>query len=178
MCTFILLLLSGERDFAVTLNKPVPSATRYPLGIARPSTPYNHADLLALSTHLILSGHPSAHQQIPILERLLIVLANVSPFVRSLHMASALNLVQLFVQLSAPPVLLGNEHVCKLVQLLLETFNNIIQYQFEGEDIVILFIFILNVILRKLMPNVCHLTPPKPLFKITTSKNSTYSPSC
>ncbi|GLD95865.1 hypothetical protein PINS_up004543 [Pythium insidiosum] len=54
ICTFILLLLSGERDFGVSLNKPFDN--RLPLDL--PPFSGNHADLLIVCLHkIIVSGY-------------------------------------------------------------------------------------------------------------------------
>uniref|UniRef100_T1IJN7 HID1 domain-containing protein n=1 Tax=Strigamia maritima TaxID=126957 RepID=T1IJN7_STRMM len=76
---FILLLLSGERNFGVRLNKPYTSSV--PLDI--PVFTGTHADLLAFSTPWFLFSNPTNHH---------------------------------------------------LIFFLLEIFNNIIQYQFDGNS--------------------------------------------
>jgi hypothetical protein len=141
LCTFILLLLSGERDFAVSLNKPIVGA-RLPTDLPRPATPYTHFDLLAIVAYrVILEGSTStasnAQHLAPVRECLLTALANASPFVKGIGMYAATSLVKLFEKLSDPHVLFSSENVCRLVHLLLEIFNNIIQYQFEGNPCLI-----------------------------------------
>jgi hypothetical protein len=141
LCTFILLLLSGERDFAVTLNKPIIGA-RLPTDLPRPSVPYTHFDLIAIVAHRLLTdGGPgtasAAPHLAPVRECLLTALANASPFVKQIGMYAAMSLVKLFERLSDPQVLFSSENICRLVHLLLETFNNVIQYQFEGNPCLI-----------------------------------------
>lgn len=61
LCTFILLLLSGERDFAVSLNKPIIGA-RLPSDLPRPpgSSHYSHFDFLAVVAFKVLTdGGPA-----------------------------------------------------------------------------------------------------------------------
>ena len=136
LCTFILLLLSGERDFAVSLNKPIVGA-RLPTDLPRSSVPFTHFDLLAVvACRVILDGTASnassAQHLAPVRECLLTALANASPFVKGIGMHAAMSLVKLFERLSDPKVLFSSENVCRLVHLVLEIFNNVVQYQFEG----------------------------------------------
>ncbi|KAJ8377676.1 hypothetical protein AAFF_G00255210 [Aldrovandia affinis] len=98
---FILLLLSGERNFGVRLNKPY--SERVPMEI--PVFTGTHADLLITVFHKVIT---SGHQRVqPLFDCLLTIVVNVSPYLKSLSM---------------------NHH---LVFFLLEAFNNIIQYQFD-----------------------------------------------
>lgn len=133
MCTFILLLLSGERDFTVTLNKPITGA-KLPTEFPRPAIPYTHFDFLALLvTRLITDAPvPTPPHQAPVLECILTVLANCSPFIKSIGMFPAVSLVRLFEYLCHPRVLFSGENICRLVHILLEIFNNVIMYQYEG----------------------------------------------
>ncbi|OQV18150.1 Protein HID1 [Hypsibius exemplaris] len=124
---FILLLLSGERNFGVRLNKPY-------LGRTLPDIPGfngNHADLIILVFHrLITSGHSKLQ---PLFDCLLTIILNISPYVKSLAMQpSAMKLMHLFEAFSTPWFLYANSTNHHLVFFLLETFNNIVQYQFDG----------------------------------------------
>lgn len=56
-------------------------------------------------------------------------MANVSPYVKALSAAAAAKLVQLFDKFAKPKFLFAAERNHRLVYFLLETFNNIIQYQ-------------------------------------------------
>lgn len=150
LCTFILLLLSGERDFAVALNKPIVNA-RLPSDLPRPANPahYTHFDFMCIvALHLLTDagsasatagananagGAGAAAQHLaPVRECLLTAIANASPFVKGVGMYASVCLVRLFERLADPRVLFASENTCRLVHLLLEIFNNIIQYQFEG----------------------------------------------
>ncbi|XP_068455413.1 protein HID1b [Clinocottus analis] len=123
---FILLLLSGERNFGVRLNKPY--ALRVPSDI--PVFTGTHADLLVLIFHKIIT---SGHQRLqPLFDCLLTIIVNISPYLKSLSMLAANKLLHLLEAFSSPWFLFSGQQNHHLVFFLLEVFNNIIQYQFDG----------------------------------------------
>uniref|UniRef100_A0A3P9L8W1 HID1 domain containing b n=1 Tax=Oryzias latipes TaxID=8090 RepID=A0A3P9L8W1_ORYLA len=125
---FILLLLSGERNFGVRLNKPY--TLRVPMDI--PVFTGTHADLLIVIFHkVITSGHQRLH---PLFDCLLTIIVNISPYLKSLSMVAANKLLHLLEAFSAPWFLLSAQQHHHLVFFLLEVFNNIIQYQFDGNS--------------------------------------------
>jgi hypothetical protein len=132
ICTFILLLLSGERDFGVSLNKPFDN--RLPLADL-PQFTGNHADLLIVCLHkIIVSGYEKLNS---VYNCFLTIICNISPYCKKLHMVSAVRLLRLFKLFSQPRYLFDNEANHHLVFFLLETFDNIIQYQYEGNQQVV-----------------------------------------
>jgi len=68
-------------------------------------------------------------------ENLLISIANVAPYLKSLTSIAANKLVSLFVSFTHPAFLFANESNHKLLFYLLEAFNDLIQYQFAGKII-------------------------------------------
>ncbi|XP_030255155.1 protein HID1b isoform X1 [Sparus aurata] len=123
---FILLLLSGERNFGVRLNKPF--TLRVPMDI--PVFTGTHADLLIVIFHkIVTSGHQRLH---PLFDCLLTVIVNISPYLKSLSMVAANKLLHLLEAFSTPWFLFSSPQNHHLVFFLLEVFNNIIQYQFDG----------------------------------------------
>ncbi|XP_056433505.1 protein HID1b [Gadus chalcogrammus] len=123
---FILLLLSGERNFGVRLNKPY--LVRVPMDI--PVFTGSHADLLIVIFHKIIT---SGHQRLqPLYDCLLTIIVNVSPYLKSLSMVAANKLLHLLEAFSTPWFLFTSAQNHHLVFFLLEVFNNIIQYQFDG----------------------------------------------
>ncbi|POI35823.1 hypothetical protein CIB84_000426 [Bambusicola thoracicus] len=100
---FILLLLSGERNFGVRLNKPY--SVRVPMDI--PVFTGTHADLLIIV---------------------------MSPYLKSLSMVAANKLLHLLEAFSTTWFLFSAVQNHHLVFFLLEVFNNIIQYQFDGNS--------------------------------------------
>lgn len=123
---FILLLLSGERNFGVRLNKPY--TVRVPMDISVFAG--NHADLLIVVFHkMITSGHQRLQ---PLYDCLLTIIVNVSPYLKSLSMVGANKLLHLLEVFSNGWFLFSSPFNHHLVFFLLEVFNNIIQYQFDG----------------------------------------------
>ncbi|XP_019734806.1 protein HID1-like [Hippocampus comes] len=123
---FILLLLSGERNFGVRLNKPY--ALHVPMDI--PVFTGTHADLLIVVFHKIIT---TGHQRLqPLFDCLLTIVVNVSPYLKSLSMVAANKLLHLLEAFSTSWFLFSAVQNHHLVFFLLEAFNNIIQYQFDG----------------------------------------------
>lgn len=64
-------------------------------------------------------------------------LATVSPYLKSLSMVAANKLLHLLEAFSTPWFLFSSPQNHHLVFFLLEVFNNIIQYQFDGETVTV-----------------------------------------
>ncbi|KAL4098434.1 hypothetical protein QTP88_023048 [Uroleucon formosanum] len=125
---FILLLLSGERNFGVRLNKPY--TTTIPMDI--PVFSGTHADLLIVVFHkIITTGH---NRMQPLFDCLLTILVNVSPYLKTLSMVSSTKLLHLVDAFTTPWFLFSSPSANHLAFFLLEIFNNIIQYQFDGNS--------------------------------------------
>lgn len=125
---FILLLLSGERNFGVRLNKPYTATI--PMDI--PVFTGTHADLLIVVFHKIVT---TGHQRLqPLFDCLLTILVNVSPYLKTLSMVASTKLLHLLEAFSTPWFLFSAATNHHLVFFLLEIFNNIIQYQFDGNS--------------------------------------------
>jgi len=125
---FILLLLSGERNFGVRLNKPYTATI--PMDI--PVFTGTHADLLIIVFHKIIT---TGHQRLqPLFDCLLTILCNISPYIKSMSMIASCKLMHLLEAFSTPWFLLSTPNNHHLVFFLLEMFNNIIQYQFDGNS--------------------------------------------
>ncbi|XP_041978813.1 protein HID1 [Aricia agestis] len=125
---FILLLLSGERNFGVRLNKPYSASV--PMDV--PVFTGSHADLLVVVFHKIIT---TGHQRLqPLFDCLLTILVNVSPYLKTLSMVASTKLLHLLEAFSTPWFLFSRPHNHHLVFFLLEMFNNMIQYQFDGNS--------------------------------------------
>lgn len=126
---FILLLLSGERNFGVRLNKP------YNCKVLMDDVPVfsgTHADLLVIVMHKLMTA---GHQRLqPLFDCLLTILVNVSPYLKTLSMVSAVKLLHLMDAFSTPWFLYSHPNHHLLLSFLLEIFNNLIQYQFDGNS--------------------------------------------
>uniref|UniRef100_A0A0N4ZBJ9 Protein HID1 n=1 Tax=Parastrongyloides trichosuri TaxID=131310 RepID=A0A0N4ZBJ9_PARTI len=128
MGIFLILLLSGERNFGVRLNKPYVSK----LWMDLPSFNGTHADLLIIVFHkLITAGN---HRLQGLFDCLLTIIVNVSPYLKSLSMVAANKLLHLTEAFTTPWFLFSNPNNYTLVFLLIDVFNNIIQYQFDGNS--------------------------------------------
>jgi len=125
LSSFICLLLSGERQFSIGLNQPMKPLWT----ITVPVFSGSYADylIIVLST-LILEG---LTQLEALYDCFLTIISNISPYVNC-SLNSAIHLIRLFAKLSQPSFLLQKERNHRFVFFLLETFNNIIQYQYQG----------------------------------------------
>lgn len=128
LCTFILLKLSGERSFGVSLNRPF--RTKLPCDL--PLFSGSHADLVSITLHkMIVNG---SYRLVPLYSCFLTVICNISPYWRSVSLVSSVKLVNLFELFSSPKFLYSGEKAYKHLAMLLEIFNNIIQYQYNGNQ--------------------------------------------
>jgi len=125
-CAFILLRLSGEREFCVGLNTPYMLS----LPIDMPLFKGTHADLVFIMLHKMVVCDNSKLS--PLYLCFLTIMANVSPYCKSLSPVSSVKLVNLFDVFTSPRFLYAAEGNHVYVSLLLDVFNNLIQYQYEG----------------------------------------------
>ncbi|KFH02147.1 high-temperature-induced dauer-formation protein, partial [Toxoplasma gondii MAS] len=128
MCSFILLVLSSERDFAVRLNEPF-------LGKAPADIPVfqgSYADLLCLAVHrVVMDATGPRGSSDSLVDMLLTVLCNVSAYVKAFCLESCLRLMAMMERLTRRYWLFSAPQHYHDVFFLLDVFNNIIQYQFE-----------------------------------------------
>eukprot|EP01059_Diplonema_ambulator_P034727 TRINITY_DN7943_c1_g2_i1.p1 TRINITY_DN7943_c1_g2~~TRINITY_DN7943_c1_g2_i1.p1 ORF type:complete len:828 (+),score=267.82 TRINITY_DN7943_c1_g2_i1:1054-3537(+) len=124
---WIFLLLSGERDFGVSLNEAM---TYMPPKLALPVFGGCYLDLVIIVfQQLIQSGVEWVRVST---DGFLTVISNLSPYAKSLCMVSSTKLVNLFEAISSPRFLKSSEDNWKCLSLILQAFNNLIQYQYEG----------------------------------------------
>ncbi|KAL7531551.1 hypothetical protein ACHAXR_006750, partial [Thalassiosira sp. AJA248-18] len=128
ICTFILLKLSGERSFGVSLNRPF--RTKLPCDL--PLFSGSHADLVSITLHKIIVN--GSYRLVPLYSCFLTIVCNFSPYWRSMSLVASVKLVNLFELFSSPKFLYSSEKSYKHLALLLEVFNNIIQYQYNGNQ--------------------------------------------
>ena len=128
ICTFVLLKLSGERSFGVNLSKPFKLNLPWDLSLFTGG----HTDLLCITIHkLIVNG---TFKLVPLYSCFLTIMCNISPYWRSMSLVAAVKLVNLFELLSSPKFLYSGEKAYRHLVLLLEVFNNVLQYQFNGNE--------------------------------------------
>eukprot|EP00049_Salpingoeca_infusionum_P023271 m.11221 g.11221 ORF g.11221 m.11221 type:complete len:829 (-) comp5685_c0_seq2:2831-5317(-) len=128
MAAYLLLLWSSHRNFGVRLNKTWDASIPFDV----PFSDGNHADLLLLVLHTLLTTR--AGFMTHLYEILLTVIVNVTPYIKSLSLITSNKLVHLFQLFSTPKFLLASPNNNRLVFFLLESFNNLVQYQFEGNQ--------------------------------------------
>jgi len=126
ICTFILLKLSGERNFCVQLNRTYTSR----LPIELPLFSGTHTDLLVVVLHkMVVNGTDKLS---PLYNCFLTIICNVSPYCKTLSLVSSVKLVNLFELFTSHRFLYAAEGNHVYVALLLEVFNNVVQYQYAG----------------------------------------------
>ena len=128
ICTFILLKLSGERSFGISLNRPF--KTKLPCDL--PLFSGSHADLVSITLHKIMVN--GSISLVPLYSCFLTVVCNFSPYWRSMSLVASVKLVNLFELFSSPKFLYSSERAYQNLKLLIEVFNNIIQYQYNGNQ--------------------------------------------
>jgi hypothetical protein len=153
LCTFTLLKLSGERSFGVSLNKPY----QLQLPVDVPLFSGSHADLLVIVLHkLIVSG---LEKLSALYSCFLTIICNVSPYCKSFGSVAAVKLVNLLQLFVSPRFLYAAEGNHIYVGMLLETLNNIVQYQYEGNGNVVYAI----IRRREIFEGIANLTLPAAL---------------
>eukprot|EP01035_Chromulina_nebulosa_P018871 gene18871-24658_t len=119
-------MIEGERNFGVSLNK----SYQLQLPIDIPLFSGNHTDLLVIVLHkMIVSGLDKLSS---LYNCFLTIICNVSPYCKTLCTVAAVKLVNLFQLFTSPKFLYGAEGNHVYVSMILESLNNIIQYQYEG----------------------------------------------
>lgn len=126
LVSLILLKLSSHRSFAVSLNTKCPNRNISSIDFQEGC----YSDLLILVIHKILvSGSESFF---PLYGSFLTVICNISPYIRSMTATSAIKLVNLFHLFCSPRFLFNAQSNHLLLSLLIEAFNNVLQYQYTG----------------------------------------------
>lgn len=153
---YVLLLLSGERNFSVRLNKPFTP----PFTLTTPVFDGHHGDFLLLVVHALMTAkNPHLVQ---FYDCLAIIIVNVSPFLKSMALVAANKLAHLFEVFSSPHFLAASEQSYQLMLYLLEAFNNVVQYQFEGNHHFVYVLVRRRAILERLFQLNFAALQPKP----------------
>ncbi|TPX35892.1 hypothetical protein SmJEL517_g01803 [Synchytrium microbalum] len=135
LCCFLIHILSQDRNFAVQLNTSFD-----PAGLAGPVMKLLpvfgagcYGDFLILSIHHIITT--TSRTPIATLhENFMITMTNISPYIKSLTVVTSNKLLSLFQSFSNPAFLLSAEPNHKLVFYMIETLNNLIQFQVAGNS--------------------------------------------
>ncbi len=166
ICTFILLKLSGERSFGVSLNRPY--RTKLPCHL--PLFSGSHADLISITLHKIIVN--GSYRLVPLYSCFLTIVCNFSPYWRSMSLVASVKLVNLFELFSSPKFLYSSEKAYRHLALLLEIFNNIIQYQYNGNQHLVYAI----VRRKDSFGRLASLTLPKAIYQCNKAFPSTEEP--
>ncbi|KAN0008907.1 hypothetical protein ACTFIU_010189 [Dictyostelium citrinum] len=159
--TFILLLLSGERDFSISLNKPF--VGRIHIDIQQPQV---YSDFVITVMYRLLVDTPDRLESI--YECVLTILSNLSPYMKNLSMVTCVKLMKLFEYLSTPRFLFATNHNYRYVGFLLESLNNLLQHQYESNTRLIYAILRCQNQFSKLAYlKISPVTPSKPMDQIT-----------
>ncbi|KAL8831461.1 MAG: hypothetical protein Q9170_005276 [Blastenia crenularia] len=130
MCVFILQTLSTEPEFGKNLNAKFVAQESLPLNVRVPDFNGTYADYLIISIHALITT--SKGKLDAIYPALLATINNVAPYLQQLDRLSSTKLIQLFISMSAPSFLLGNQTNHALLQSLLEAINAIIEHQYHN----------------------------------------------
>jgi hypothetical protein len=129
LCTFLLLLLSGHRAFGVKLAEPV----KHKLPSDFPLFEGSHIDELIIVLHkLVVDGVSKLSS---LYSCILTIIANVSPYAKNIGLVAAMKLVNLFELFSSPAFLFAKPNNFLFIHQLIETFNNILQYQYDSNGV-------------------------------------------
>ncbi|KAI9279691.1 high-temperature-induced dauer-formation protein-domain-containing protein [Umbelopsis sp. AD052] len=135
MSAFVLQTLSSDRAFGVKLNKTFDGHSSLPNSVRLPAFHGSYADFVIISIYNLIATTRGALSTL--YPALILIIANVSPYLKNLSVTSSSKLVSLFNSFTAPGFLLADDSNHRLVEYILESFNNIIQYQFTDNPNVI-----------------------------------------
>lgn len=128
LCSFILLVLSSERQFAVRLNEPFEESFSLPLCAFRGC----YADLLILVIHQVILNSLAPSVNEALIDMLITTICNISAYIKAVCLESCVKLMSLVKRFSRPSWLFREPYKYRDLFLLLEALNNMIQYQYEG----------------------------------------------
>ncbi|KAI8997769.1 high-temperature-induced dauer-formation protein-domain-containing protein [Pilobolus umbonatus] len=135
MCAFMLQTLSSSKEYSIKLNKQFITHSSLPASIRLYAFNGTYADFLIISIFsTIATTHGTLSSLYP---ALVLTLCNISAYVKNMSVTSVSKLMSMFHSMSLPTFLLADEHNYQLTIYLLETFNNIIHYQFKENPNVI-----------------------------------------
>lgn len=142
MATFLLHILSQDRNFGIQLNAPADLSELGPH--ARVFPPFAAGcwgDVLYLFIYTMISTNNASRIAINHLqESYLSILANCSPLITNFNPITAQKIYALFAVYSSPRYLLAKERNHSKIFYLLYTIDTILQYQYQNVQIVYTFV--------------------------------------
>lgn len=130
LCSYVLLYLTTERSFAISLAKPFSNQTTIPHNIQPASFSGSYSDYLITQLYKIITTSNKALSFL--VPTFLDCIYNISPFIRNLSYSAASNIVQLTATLSNPAFLFAKEFNHHLLISLLKSINLIIECNFHA----------------------------------------------
>lgn len=133
--SFILLVLSADRGFAVGLNEA--AANNYAKNIEVPIFQGNYADLMVLALYRVISECLAGPATESLVDMLFTILCNISPYVKAFCPETCLKIFTLLERVAKPSYLFRNAQNHMNLFFLLDFLNNVVQYQAEGNQVII-----------------------------------------
>jgi len=121
ICVFILLTLSGSRDFALSLNEPVANKLKWDLPEYTPTT---YGNLLVQLIHRSIQVGPRILA--PLYKSLASIISNISPYVKNLSKESSECILQLVKRFANVSFLKESENNCRVLSNVFESINYIL----------------------------------------------------
>ncbi|OMJ93912.1 hypothetical protein SteCoe_2961 [Stentor coeruleus] len=123
--TYVILHLSTNRDITSNLYHTFPNVT-----VDLPLFYGNYSDFLVIAlSKIILADGVQYNKFLPYF---FMILCNISPYMKTIAPFAAQSIIRLLEKVSLRTFLLENEKNHYLLFFVLETINNIIQYQWQG----------------------------------------------
>lgn len=130
LCTFLLLKLSGERNFGVSLNKS--HQLTYLGDISNLQDEENFSNILIIVIHkMIVSG---LEKFSALYNCFLTIICNISPYCVNLSSVASVKLVNLLQLFTQPKLINSSDGSYLYIHLLVESLNNIVQYQYKDNS--------------------------------------------
>ena len=145
VCVFTLLHLSSRREFGVALNKDFKGKSPASL----PLFSGTYADLVVMSLANAITSGPSTLQSL--YSCLFIILANISPYIKTLSLPASAKLTALIDLFSLKKWLFAGQNNPEIVIFWLEIINNMVQYQWVGSHNLIYHLLRKKPIISKLL---------------------------
>jgi hypothetical protein len=126
--SFVILLMSGTREFGIALNRSFEE--KVPLDLPLLSDSPNYADVLICCLHKFMVQDKGILRNL--FDCYLTTICNISPYIKKISMPTSVKIVGLFESFSSKKFLYSAEKNYIYIDIILQIFNNLIQYQYEG----------------------------------------------
>ena len=127
LATFLLTTLTDRRSFSLSLNSPLSSSP--PSSLSPFFSKGTAADLMIVTFYRVLID--GAKELKSLWLNFFAILVNSSPFLHDLNSVSSRVLILLLKQIYSSPSFPSSSYLHNCISLLLESINNLLQYQYE-----------------------------------------------